>query len=354
MSQRRANVIGLGLIGGSIAAGLRERGWQVVGVDSAAGVEDRAIELGVIDAAGELDRRADLTIVATPVGHVAEAVRRALDETDGLVTDVGSVKASIAAAVEDPRFVPGHPMAGSEQDGLSGARPDMFSGAVWVLTPTAATSDAAFATVRDVVASLGADVVALAPDQHDRMVAMVSHVPHLTAVTLMRLADDRAAEHAALLRLAAGGFRDMTRIAAGHPGIWPDICAANQTAVVDTLDALIGALGEVRSQVAGGDRAGLLANLTQARRARMNLPSGAPRPENLAEVRVPVLDRKGEIAAVASLAAELDANIYDLEIAHSSEGQRGVITLVVDAARAERLIGGLMANGYRPSSQPLE
>src|SRR5690606_34165312 len=176
-------------------------------------------------------------------------VKDALASTSGIVTDVGSVKAPIVRAVGDARFIGGHPMAGSEQEGIEGADPSMFEGAVWVLTPTHDTDDDALAMLAAVVSDLGADVVALPPDGHDALAAVVSHVPHLTAVTLMRLAAERAEEHVALLRLAAGGFRDMTRIASGHPAIWPDICAQNREAIVDTLDALIGGLQRIRDHV---------------------------------------------------------------------------------------------------------
>ena len=141
-------------------------------------------------------------------------------------------------------------MAGSELDGLDGADASMFNGAVWVLTPTAGTDDVTFAHVAGVVAELGAEVVAMAPDRHDEMVAVVSHVPHLTAASLMGVAADRAEEHAALLRLAAGGFRDMTRVASGHPDIWLDICAENRPAILSALDALLDRLGEMREIVA--------------------------------------------------------------------------------------------------------
>ena len=130
-------------------------------------------------------------------------------------------------APRSPGFVGGHPMAGSEQVGIDGADPDLFVGATWVLTPTATTDPDAYARLQSVVTSLGAEVLALPPSSTTRLVAMVSHVPHLTAATLMNLADRAAEEHGALLRLAAGGFRDMTRIAAGQPGIWPDVCAEN-------------------------------------------------------------------------------------------------------------------------------
>ena len=162
------------------------------------------------------------------------------------------MKASIVDAVADPRFVGGHPMAGSEQDGVEGADAELFEGATWVLTPTEGTDASAFAQVRQIVGTLGAEVVALPPERHDELVAVVSHVPHLAAATLMRLADERSEEHRALLRLAAGGFRDMTRIAAGHPGIWPDICSDNRAAIVGVLDDLHGRPG--RDARPGGRR----------------------------------------------------------------------------------------------------
>ena len=163
-----------------------------------------------------------------------------------MVTDVSGVKTAIVAAADHPRFIGGHPMAGSEQIGLRGAAPDLFEGAVWVLTPTSATDIDAFDRLQGVVTELGADVLVLTPDDHDRLVAVVSHVPHLVAATLMNAATVGAEQNGALLRLAAGGFRDMTRVAAGHPGIWPDICSENAGPIVDALDALLDELTHMR------------------------------------------------------------------------------------------------------------
>ena len=353
MAPPRATIVGTGLIGGSIGLALRQRGWHVTGQDADGARAERARTIGALDAVG-VDDAAEITFVATPVGAIAERAAAALAAGRGLVTDVGSVKGSIVDALDDPRFVGGHPMAGSEQEGVDGADPALFEGAVWVLTPTAVTDDGAYAAVRTVVSSLGAEVVALSPAQHDALVAVVSHVPHLTAATLMRLADERAEEHAALLRLAAGGFRDMTRIAAGHPGIWPDICGENRSAIVEVLDRLVDALRDMRDVVAKDDREGLLAVLERARAARVNLPARFSRPADLTELRVPVPDRPGVLADVTTLATELDVNIVDLEIAHSSEGARGVLILVVEAALAERLYGGLLGRGYRSSLRRLE
>lgn len=348
--QPRANVIGTGLIGGSIGMALRERGWFVTGEDNDDERAQQALEAGAIDATG-LDSAAAITFVATPVAQVASQVERALVRTAGVVTDVASVKGSIAAAVRDSRFVPGHPMAGSEQEGLKGARAELFSGAVWVLTPGDTTAEHAYTQVRNVVRSLGADVVSLLPDEHDRVVATVSHVPHLTATSLMCLADDAAAEHQVLLRLAAGGFRDMTRIASGHPGIWPDICVENRDAIASSLTGLISRLTEIRDHVVASDREAIHAQLVQARAARTNLPTGMPDGLALAEFRVPIPDRTGEIARLATLAPEV--NIYDFEIAHSTEGSEGVAVMIVAMDAAEGFRIQLADAGYHPTFRAL-
>jgi len=351
-SARRANVAGLGLLGGSIALALRQRGWHVTGDDLDPAHIERARTMRAIDAAG-VDPEAYITFVATPVLAIADRVKRALAETSGLVTDVGSVKGGITAAVEDPRFVGGHPMAGSELDGFDGADATLFEGAVWVLTPTPTTADATFSQVAAVVAELGADVVALPADRHDQVVAVISHVPHLAAATLMGLASDRAEEHAALLRLAAGGFRDMTRIASGHPSIWLDICAENRPAILSALDGLIGGLSSMRDVVDRDDRDALFDRLQHAREARTNLPNRVNQPSELAEVRIPIPDRPGAAAEVFTLAAELGVNIASFEVVHSVEGNRGVAVVLVDVATADLYRGGLLARGYRPAVQRL-
>ena len=350
---RRAGIVGLGLIGGSVGMALRAQGWHVVGEDADPAAVADAIAAGAVDEAGDA-AAADISIVATPVGGVVAAATDLLERGANIVTDVGSVKGVIATGVDHPRFVPGHPMAGNEHSGVRGSRADLFHGAVWVLTPTERTDDDAYAEVRSVVSSLGAEVVAVDADAHDQLVAVVSHVPHLTAVTLMALADDRSVEHRPLLRLAAGGFRDMTRIAAGQSGIWLDICRENADAIGTVLQQLIDGLSGVRDQIAGDQRTALQATMDRARRARINLPTGLPPDQPLAEVRVAVPDQPGELARITKLATDIDVNIYDLEIAHNVEALGGMLIMIVPAVVAERLVGALMASGYRPSSRPLE
>lgn len=355
---RRVAVLGTGLIGGSIAAALRAGGAEVVGWDRDRERVEQARARGVLSEIAESVAKAvtgaDLAFVAVPVGAIAAVAVEALRaDAHVIVSDVGSVKGAVVRAVEADggdavaRFVGGHPMAGSEQDGLDGARAELFRGATWVLTPTDRTHADAFATVRSIVAAFGAEAIALTPRDHDLFVSTVSHVPQLAASTLMDVAIGVGAQHSTLLRLAAGGFRDMTRIAAGNPAIWPDILTGNQEAVLTSLDRYRQALDEVRRMIAEGDRAGLLTMLQRARTARRSLPIGAAAVDELAELHVLVPDRPGVLAEITTLAGRLGVNVFDLEIAHSIEGDRGVMVLVVAAGdRCEAFESGLRDLGY--------
>jgi prephenate dehydrogenase len=165
----------------------------------------------------------------------------------------------------------------------------------------------------------------------------------------MDVAATAGQEHATLLRLAAGGFRDMTRVAAAHPAIWPDICVANRDAILGALDNYLEQLGRVRTLVATGNRAGLLELLERARSARRNLPTSLPVDEVLVELRIPIPDRPGVLAEVTTLAGALAVNIADVEIAHSAEGGHGVLVLVVAEHQAAPFEEALTKRGYQHS-----
>ena len=352
MNQRRANVFGLGLIGGSLAAALSARGWSVTGTDQDPKIEQEALSLGLIAHVG-IDHDAEITFVATPVSSVVAQVKRALTYTVGLVTDVGGVKTNIVGEIDDQRFVAGHPMAGSELVGLAGADESLFEGAVWVLTPSSHTSDETFAKVAQIVKELGAEFVVLTAERHDQLVAIVSHLPHLTAATLMSLAGQSAEEHVAVLRLAAGGFRDMTRVASGHPGIWIDVCKENKQAITSALDGMIEGLQSMRHIISEEQSDQLFERLQTARVARANLPGRVGELLDVVEVRIPIPDRAGAAAEIFSLAAELGVNAANFEVAHSVEGDRGILVLVIDQANQDVFKGGLIARGFRPSIQRL-
>ena len=362
---RQVALIGTGLIGGSIGLALRREGLDVARLRPRPGRADASLRLGVVDeVARSIDDAvagADVVVVAVPVGP-GRGRRRSPRSTPAraLVTDVGSVKGRSSSGGRTarpdaaPRFVGGHPMAGSEQDGLDGADADLFVGATWVLTPTERTDPDAFQTVRGLVRSLGAEVVAVTPEHHDALVAVVSHVPQLAATTLMDVAARHGEEHA---HAAAARGRRLPRHdphrrertpASGRTSAWRTATRSSRA-----LDAYLGALQQVRTLLVDADDARLLALLERARLARRNLPVGIPAAEELVELRVPVPDRPGVLAEVTTLAGRLGVNIVDVEIAHSLEGGGGVLVLVVPAASADAFEAGLAELGYHHSRSAL-
>ena len=348
-TSRHAHVIGLGLIGSSVALALGEAGWGVTGTDLDRGIVDAALASGVITST---TRGGDVTlvVVATPASVVAEtanAVLRDVANASLIVTDVAGVKGAIVSQVNDPRFLAGHPMAGSELRGLAGARADLFQGCTWVLTPTVATRPDTYGTLHGVLRELGANVVAVDADDHDRLVAVASHVPHLLAGALMNEASRAAEEDTVLLQLAAGGFRDMTRVAAGDPGIWPDVLFENRVAISQSLQALEARLAALRLALNNDDHDAVANDLLSAASARRQLPGRALNSENLAYLRVAVSDQPGVLAAVTMAASEMLVNIYDIEIAHGIEGSSGTLLLAVDARQAEPFSATLLEMGFQ-------
>jgi prephenate dehydrogenase len=348
-NSRHAHVVGLGLIGASVALALKSTGWSVTGVDSDPSTVTLAIDGGVIIDT-ELSPNVDLAVIATPAGAVARLASEVLAQLVNpavIVTDVAGVKGSIVAQLADERFLGGHPMAGSELRGLSGARAELFQGTTWVLTPTDRTSPATYSTLHGILREIGANVVAISADDHDRLVAIASHVPHLLAGSLMNEASQVAEEDAVLLQLAAGGFRDMTRIAAGDPGIWPDILFENRDAVVQSLEALEGRLQTLRAALLNDERDVILESLLSAASARRQLPGRALSTEDLAYLRVKVSDEPGVLARVTRSASDLAVNIYDIEIAHGIEGIGGTLLLAVDAQQSQMFGDALSALGFQ-------
>jgi prephenate dehydrogenase len=347
-AERRAHVVGLGLIGSSVALALKSVGWRVSGHDIDPAAQLACEEANVI-AGDTMDDDVILCVVATPAGTVTEVANDVLGEftrADLIVTDVAGVKSSIVTGVLDRRFLGGHPMAGSEQRGVKGARFDLFRGCTWVLTPTEHTPAAAFGALHGYLREIDASVVAIDADDHDRLVALASHVPHLLAGALMNEATKTAEQDPVLLQLAAGGFRDMTRIAAGDPAIWPDVLFENRDAINQTLLALEERLEDLRRALDTNGRATIEESLHEAAVARRQLPGRALSSDNLAYLRIVVSDQPGVLARVTMAASDLLVNIYDIEIAHGIEGVGGTLLLAVDAAQSDLLAGSLVELGF--------
>jgi prephenate dehydrogenase len=273
----------VGLIGGSLAWGVkrRELAREVVGVDRDPASLRYAIETGMIDGSAGLEaavRGADLVVLAVPVGAVAALADELVPwlAPEAVVTDVGSVKLRVVERVGSviPRFVGGHPMAGGERSGAAAAVPDLFDGTQCFLTPTARTDPKALEVVERLWNGLGATVVRMDAAKHDEVVAAVSHLPHLAAFALVNAV--AAADPAgAALAFAAGGFRDMTRIAASSPEMWRDICLMNRDPLLGMLSRYADAVGRLRELVGRGDGQGLLDEFTRAQSARRGLRGGS-------------------------------------------------------------------------------
>ncbi|HEY3397308.1 MAG TPA: prephenate dehydrogenase/arogenate dehydrogenase family protein [Armatimonadota bacterium] len=276
MAFNRVAIIGIGLIGGSFALAARRAGWarEIIGVARSAETRRLALAAGVADEVtadpAAAVRGADLVYLATPVDTIVSLLGSLGPHLapGALVTDAGSAKAGIVAAAAalppSVRFVGGHPMAGSEQAGLAWASPDLFAGAHYFLTPTAATDPAALAQLQELVPALGAVPVLVDPAEHDRRVALTSHLPHLLAWALCRAASEGDSPER-LAPFTAGAWRDTTRIAASSPELWAEILLANRKAVQEAAGRWEQCLDELLTALEAGDREALVAALAEAR-----------------------------------------------------------------------------------------
>jgi prephenate dehydrogenase len=347
-------VLGVGLIGGSIGLATRRRaGAHVCGYDPDERVLERALELGAVDrVAGDVAeavRDAEVVFVATPVGALAETVRLALQSApaDAVVTDVGSTKRVLADAGTDERLIGGHPLAGAETAGVEHAREDLFEGAVWYLTPAmGSTAGVLYERLHRLLTAIGARPTAIDADSHDRLLASVSHLPHVLANLLVAQAAGTLGE-AAPGRLPAVGpsFRDATRVAGANSAIWSDIFISNRDALIAAIDEFAGRMAEAREKIAAGDAAAIAAWIDSARDEHGRLLGAGGGDAKLSELRVSVPNRPGVIAEIALALGGAGVNILDMALSPSEDNSQGVVALWIagerDATRAQELIAGL-------------
>ncbi|MEX2556403.1 MAG: prephenate dehydrogenase [Actinomycetota bacterium] len=355
----RVALLGTGLIGGSLGLALRKLSdvEEVIAYDLDPDVRSKAVARGAAhrasDSPEDAVRGADFVFVATPVGKIPSVIQQArAGLKDGVVlTDVGSTKSRVVLEVEDleiegATFIGGHPMAGTEEEGIGAADPALFEGCWWILTPTERVDAGAYRALHSLLARLGAQVMALDPSQHDDLLAVISHLPHLTAAALMNLAAERGKEHGGLLSLAAGGFRDITRVAASNPDIWLDICAENAVAIAGVLREFARRIDELGDLIEAGKRDDLRKRLLTARASRRELPGRRAGGESV-EVLIPVPDRPGVLSEVTTTVGNLGVNIEDLQITHAEEGGRGTLRLIISGVdEAHQVQSALSSKGY--------
>lgn len=375
MPFRNIAIIGLGLIGASLAAAVKKAYPEVniLGVDSDSRTCVVAKERKWVDEAVRPDDSgsdalrkyisdsAELVVIATPVAAV-DGYFELLDSLDytGLLTDTVSTKSHMLDAAETvlrhPEcYIPGHPMAGSEQDGIDGARSDLFEGANWILCPDDRTSPESFQLMHEFVTALQARVVAIPREDHDKAIAIVSHVPHMVASSLVRLAVNHVDDNKQLMRLAAGGFKDTTRVAAGSPKLWCGIAFDNKDALADGLNEMEDIIKGFRAALESDDREAFTSMLATSADARRALPAAwIPSSEKLLEVRIPMVNRKGVVAEVANIASSVGCNIQSIDIDHISEGNAVLSLILTDEGDIGQLSYQLISEGYSVSFNPIQ
>ena len=355
----RVAVLGTGLMGTSVAMAAARAGASVTGWDVDAATAALAAARGGFRLAASLEdgvEGADLVVVCTPIPTIAPLVAAALAATrNAIVTEVGSIMGSVseqvasAAAPKDlPRYVPGHPMGGSERSGPGHASPAVLDGIVWVLSTTEESDPGAVAALESWIEGLGASVVRMPGDRHDRLVAFVSHLPQVASTALMSLAATEESDEPEILLLAAGGFRDLTRLAASDASLWSSILLANREQIAEAIDLYVDRLRSLRDDVLGSRGDAVRSTFAQAKDARLRLATKPHVKSGVAVLQVEVPDRPGALAELTSTLAEGRVNIEDLQIVHSPEGGRGTVHLTVAADAAEHATDVLTADGLDP------
>lgn len=344
----RIAVLGVGLIGGSV--GLASRGHEVAGFDPSPDVLDQALRLGAITrAAGSIPdalHAADAAFLCAPVGSLPSLLSEVLAAAphDCVVSDVGSVK-QLFHRNEDQRFVGGHPIAGAETSGVENARANLFEGAPWYLTPTPQSSGLLYERLHRLIVAFGAHPVAIDAETHDRLLAGVSHLPHVLANVLVSQAAGLLSDEGEALPRVGPSFRDATRVAGASSRIWIDIYVTNAEAIAAEIDETVERLQAAAELLRGGDPAAVESWNEAARGDRRRLLEADLAGGEVRELRVSVPNRPGIVAQVALALGKAGVNILDMALAPAPDMRTGAVTLWVAgeeaAARAEALVEGL-------------
>jgi prephenate dehydrogenase len=347
-------IVGVGLVGGSIGLAARTKlDAEVSGFDASAETLTKAVEVGAIDAPAESVAAAvdgaDAVFCAAPVHALPDLVREALEasaDSGAVVSDVGSTKAGLVHSVEGlreaSRFIGGHPLAGAETAGVENSRADLFEGARWFLTPTRSSEGVLFDRLHNLVAGIGARPQAIEPAEHDRMMATVSHLPHVLSNALVSRAADTLTGGERRPEVGRS-FRDATRVAGANPDIWGAIFAANADAVADEVEAVAADLGRVAALLRDGDQEALRAYQAEAAADRRSIEEDVLEGGQLFELRIAVENRPGVVADLALALGRAGVNIEDMSLAPSSDRRTGAISLWIAGADEAVRAGGIIS-----------
>lgn len=353
----RLAVVGVGMMGGSLALAAQSRGRvdEVVGFDTDREALEQALSSGVVTetatTAAEAAAYADLVVVSTPVRSIPALVEEcaAAEPRPRLITDMGSTKSAIMASLSPAAralFVGGHPMCGASDSGVRYARPDLFEGATYFLCTTGAAFPKLYAMLQQFIVDLGAKPSLIDPVAHDQIMAVISHLPHVLANVLMDHAGSFTAGGKRALQWVGASFTDLTRVAGANPPMWRDIFVENRKALGDSVHMVAAALGQFAEQLRQSDEAGIAAAIDSAAAYRQEMLEFADiSPETLYKVTVRVPDQPGSISRVMTALGDAGINVEDLTLHHMSRSVGGDLVLFVDgqvvAEKAAALLNGL-------------
>ena len=351
---KRVAIIGLGVIGASLGMALlaARPDLEVMGMDLDPVTVEKAMEMAAISRPLLLEDifSCEVVFIATPLQIIPQVLLQIRDKLgpDTIVTDVGSVKTWVMQKYEEllpPEisFIGGHPLAGSDRSGITGADKYLLQNAVYVLTPLPATPIEKVKILTDLLSETGAQVMILTPADHDAMVSKVSHLPHIAAASLM----NNLERQPDALRLAAGGLRDTTRIAASNPGLWEDILLFNKEAVTGEISALISQLNRYLQAIESNDRTKLRQCLKEAQQMRKALPIGRSSLRNSADIVAIIPDKPGIIGVLGALLGGAGININDIQIMGVRDENEGSLRMGVPQSLAGQALQLLKDNGIR-------
>ncbi len=357
----KVGIAGVGLLGSSMGYVLRKKKWaeKVVGIGRNREKLEKAVEIGAVDSylltIDESLRELDIIVIALPVEIIPKYIESMIPylKTGVIITDVGSTKKSITTEIEkilpdNIYFVGGHPMAGSEKTGVDAMDPFLFENAVYVVTRSSKSNDESVDKIKEMAGVLDARVIEMESSEHDISVAAISHLPHIAAAVLVNSAAIIDKSQANVLSLAAGGFRDTTRIAAGSPEIWRDISISNSSKIVEAIEIFEEELKKFKEAIIKKDGKEIYNLFEEAKKIKDSMPKkkkGFLLP--MTEIVVYVPDKPGIIGTIANIFGESGVNIKDIEVLHVRENEGGSIRIGVDAeVENEYIIKILKNNGF--------
>jgi len=343
------SILGMGLIGGSLAKSIHRSfpDWKIIGVDTNVQDLSRAKTDGVISEGRTSALRgvenADIIFICTPLSDIVKTVRKIIPvlKPGSVLTDVGSIKSEIITQLSDilPHhitYIGGHPMAGSEKSGYANSTAHLFENAYYILTPFAETSNTAVQTLSYILKNIGCIPIILSPLDHDKITGLISHLPHIIASGLVNLAQSEEDQHAYVRKLAAGGFKDITRIASSNPHMWTDICMANRGELINLINTYINILDSFRNLLDTQDRERMLRYFEKAKNYRDNIPN-RPHPSIISyfDIDIDVEDRPGIIGEIASILGKHSINIKNITILNNREEDHGVLRISFPDAKSQ-------------------